>query len=73
MEIEKEGKKEKKKLSFFCCFSTNCTKSSSRKKNTKNKRKVDLTTGIKSTNSIQNNSKSLFEKSKKIESIPSLF
>ena len=36
MEIENEGKKEKKKFSFFCCFSSNCGKSNSRRKSKNN-------------------------------------
>ena len=32
MEIEKEGKKEKKKSSFFCCFSPNCGKNNPKRK-----------------------------------------
>ena len=56
MEIENEGKKEKKKFSFFCCFSSNCGKSNSRRKS-KNNHNTAATTGIKSNNSIQNNSK----------------
>ena len=57
MEIENEGKKEKKKFSFFCCFSPNCGKSNSKRKSSKNNHNTAATTGIKSNNSIQNNSK----------------
>ena len=35
MEIENEGKKDKKKSSFFCCFSTKCGRNNSPKKNQK--------------------------------------
>ena len=57
MEIEKEGKSEKKKFSLFCCFSSNCGRSNSRRKEQKNNQKTASTTGIKSNNSIQNNSR----------------
>ena len=55
MEIENEGKKEKKHFSLFCCFSTNCGKNNSRKRIDNTNKKTASTTGIKSNISIQNN------------------
>ena len=61
MEIENENKKEKKKFSFFCCFSTNCGRNNSRKKEIKEKKighnTVSTNVINKSNNSIKNISK----------------
>ena len=60
MEIENETKKEKKKFSFFCCFSSNCGKSNLLRKIKKNNPITPSTNVVKvngSNNSIKSNSK----------------
>ena len=52
MEIESK-KNEKKSISFFCCFSTNCGKSRKKKSNKKNTN-TKSTTAVNSNNSIEN-------------------
>ena len=56
MEIEKETKKEKKKFSFFCCFSCNTGKRDNHLKS-KNNNPTTVSTNVKQINSSQNNSK----------------
>ena len=55
MEIEKEGKKEKKKFSFFCCFSPNCGKNNPKRKDYGVGQNTASTAVNKTNNSIKNN------------------
>ena len=57
MEIENDNKKEKKKFSLFCCFSTNCGRNNSRKKEIKGKLGQNtVSTNVINKSNISNNS-----------------